>query len=323
MHFISLAVVRRVAFTALAALALGTCTVQAQDLLARQAPIDRRLRAADSIAIQRIVSRPVYNAITANEIYASSWDTERAHPYSSEVQSQLPDSLTIDLRDFAMPTPSRLVTSNFGYRPRFRRQHKGLDIKVYTGDTIYAAFPGKVRVVRYDRGGYGKYIVMRHPNGLETIYGHLSKQLVKTDQEVQAGEPIGLGGNTGLSFGSHLHFETRVLGEAIDPALLFDFAAQDVTADLFTYHRKGAGKGRASATSRILARNEGGSELDAEEVVATVDEANEPASHFYKVRSRETLTEVAHKLGISKQRLAKANSLTTGAKLRTGQILRY
>ena len=128
-----------------------------------------------------------------SELY-NSWVTNKAHPYKSE---EVPDSFVIDLRGFCMPTPSRNVTSRFGYRPAFKRVHKGLDIKVYTGDTIVSAFDGKVRVVRYDEGGYGYYVVVRHHNGLETIYGHLSKQLVTTDQEVRAGQPIGLGGNTG------------------------------------------------------------------------------------------------------------------------------
>ena len=87
--------------------------------------------------------------------------------------------------------------------------HNGLDIKVYIGDTIRAAFSGKVRMVKYERRGYGKYVVIRHENGLETVYGHLSKQIVDENQYVEAGEPIGLGGNTGRSTGSHLHFETR------------------------------------------------------------------------------------------------------------------
>lgn len=349
MHFSSLAGLCRAASLA-AALAFGTCTVQAQDLLARQAPIDRRLRAVDSITIQRLTAQPTVDLATASAIYNQAWDTGRAHPYSREQQSNLPDSLCIDLTGFAMPTTSRQVTSRFGYRPRFRRQHKGLDIKVYTGDTIYAAFDGKVRVTRYDAGGYGNYIVVRHPNGLETIYGHLSKQLVETNQEVKAGEPIGLGGNTGRSFGSHLHFETRVLGEAIDPALLFDFAAQDVTCNVFTYHREGGDRVERTA-NRIMAENEAaangnervlasaeqsaGSQHDNADAAtaggvagrnaATVAETagNTRAAHFYKVRTRETLAEVAHKLGISPQRLAKANSLGTSAKLRTGQILRY
>ena len=110
-----------------------------------------------------------------------------------------------------MPTPNTRITDVFGYRPRRRRAHYGLDIKVYVGDTIRAAFDGKVRVVKNQgRRGYGKYVVIRHDNGLETVYGHLSKQLVDTNQLVKAGEPIALGGNTGRStshaFAVHICF---------------------------------------------------------------------------------------------------------------------
>ena len=143
-----------------------------------------------------------------------------------------PAKMKIDLRGFHMPTPSRKITSPFGQR--WGRLHAGLDIKVYIGDTICAAFDGKVRVVDYDARGYGNYVVIRHPNGLETLYGHMSKHLVKNDQIVRAGEPIGLGGNTGRSTGSHLHFETRLCGVPINPALMFDFPHQDVTGDFFT-----------------------------------------------------------------------------------------
>lgn len=181
-------------------------------------PVDRRLRAVDSVAIQRAVDRDLELDLSS-DVY-NTWVTNRAHPYKQE---DVPESYRIDLRGFHMPTPSRNVTSRFGYRAAFKRVHKGLDIKVCTGDTIVAAFDGKVRVVRYDAGGYGNYIVIRHNNGLETIYGHLSKQLVAGNEMVKAGDPIGLGGNTGRSFGSHLHFETRLAGEAINPELLFNF----------------------------------------------------------------------------------------------------
>lgn len=143
-----------------------------------------------------------------------------------------PARMRIDLRGFHMPTPSRQITSPFGQR--WGRLHAGLDIKVYIGDTIKAAFDGKVRVVDFDARGYGKYVVIRHPNGLETLYGHMSKQLVRNDQIVRAGEPIGLGGNTGRSTGSHLHFETRICGVPVNPALMFDFPHQDVTGDFYT-----------------------------------------------------------------------------------------
>ena len=142
-----------------------------------------------------------------------------------------PTRTRIDLRGFHMPTPSRQVTSPFGQR--WGRLHAGLDIKVYIGDTIRAAFDGKIRVVDFDARGYGKYVVIRHPNGLETLYGHMSKQLVKDNQIVRAGDPIGLGGNTGRSTGSHLHFETRICGVPVNPALMFDFPHQDVTGDYY------------------------------------------------------------------------------------------
>ena len=94
-----------------------------------------------------------------------------------------------------------------------------------------------MRIVKYEPRGYGNYVVIRHYNGLETIYGHMSKHLVKENQVVKAGEPIGLGGNTGRSTGSHLHFETRLCGVALNPALMFDFRNQDVTGDTYMFRR--------------------------------------------------------------------------------------
>lgn len=284
-------------FLLLLGFAFSCNTSFCQDLIARQAPVDRRLRAVDSVTIQRAVERDIERNM-GEEIY-NSWVTNRAHPYD---RSEVPDSFRIDLRGFCMPTPSRNITSRFGYRPAFRRMHKGLDIKVYTGDTIVAAFDGKVRVARYDAGGYGYYIVLRHPNGLETIYGHLSKQLVACEQEVKAGQPIGLGGNTGRSFGSHLHFETRLAGEAIDPALLFDFAAQDVTGDYYTFRKTKTSTGK----NDLLAST-----------------GNTKSVRYYKVKKGDTLYRIAGKLGVSVDTLKRKNRLHHSRTLRNGQILRY
>ena len=284
-------------------------TAFAQDLIARQAPVDRRLRAVDSISIQKAMERDEESNYS-DDIY-TSWVTTKAHPYKS---TEVPDSFRIDLRGFTMPTPSRLITSRFGYRPTFHRMHKGLDIKVYTGDTIVAAFDGKVRVARYDAGGYGYYIVLRHKNGLETIYGHLSKQLVATDQEVRSGEPIGLGGNTGGSYGSHLHFETRLAGEPINPELMFNFPAQDVTSDFYTFHKD---HNSATDNSSYASTSAGRKGTDAAEENQMV------ASHYYKVQRGETISSIASKLGISQTELTKANNLNNKSKIRNGQILRY
>ena len=161
------------------------------------------------------------------DIYTEGWESKRVNAYTG---MEVPDRKVIDVSNFVMPTPG-YMTSPYGYRPRFRRVHKGVDLKLQTGDTVRAAFDGRVRLTNFERKGYGYYVILRHPNGLETVYGHLSKFLVKPDQYVKAGDPIALGGNTGRSFGSHLHFETRFMGYPINPAAIFDFANQTVHTD--------------------------------------------------------------------------------------------
>lgn len=289
------------------------CAVSAaaQDMIAMQAPIDRKIRSVDSLALSRAIQRDNIERPSV-DLY-SSWNTTRTHCYS---QDQIPETYKIDLRHFAMPTNSRRITSRVGYRPAFHRYHKGLDIKVYIGDTIRSAFDGRVRIVDYEGGGYGKYIVIRHNNGLETIYGHLSKHLVVINQYVKAGEPIGLGGNSGLSTGSHLHFECRLLGAVINPELLFDFPNQDVTGDFYVFHKSDNPNmftGIASSTNRkqtgIVMQKEATSEI--------------VASHYHKVTAGENLTSIARKLEISVDALCKANHITTSSHIRPGQILRY
>ena len=306
-------------------LAMLSLPVAGQDLLARQAPIDKKMRAIDSVALQRMMGDEMLENPAA-DLYPD-WNNEYAHRYDVEV----PEEYKIDLRHFCMPTPSRRITSNYGYRASFRRQHKGLDIKVYIGDTIRAAFSGKVRIVKYERGGYGKYVVIRHPNGLETVYGHLSKQLVAENQIVKVGEPIGLGGNTGRSTGSHLHFETRFLGQAINPAEMFDFVAQDVTGDFYLFRANGKGEvlsaSEASGRSNVMAsvKEEKSDKATAE--VKSSDKAGKKKAaakvRYHKVRSGESLYVIAKKVGTTVDKLCKLNGISKRTKLRPGQILKY
>ena len=282
-------------------LALLALPVAGQDLLARQAPIDKKMRAIDSVALQRLVDDEQLEN-PAFGLYPD-WNNQYAHRYDVE----LPEEYKIDLRHFCMPTPSTRITSNYGYRASFRRQHKGIDVKVYIGDTIRSAFSGKVRIVDYERKGYGKYIVIRHPNGLETIYGHLSKHLVKENQIVHAGEPIGLGGNTGRSTGSHLHFETRFLGQAINPAEMFDFVAQDVTGDYYIFR---SNKGKAKA-----AEDNGGT--------TRPKPTARPRTKVHRVKSGENLSIIAAKCGTTVSKLCKLNGISRKTILRPGQILKY
>ena len=160
---------------------LASIHVSGQDLLARQAPIDRKLKAIDSVALIRQINAEMA-AYPAYSLYPT-WENTRVHAFGKDVV--IPDTFRIDMTGFAMPTTNTKITSKFG--PRRRRMHNGIDVKVYIGDTIRSAFSGKVRMVKYERRGYGQYVVIRHDNGLETVYGHLSKQLVKEDQYVEAG----------------------------------------------------------------------------------------------------------------------------------------
>jgi len=297
---------------------MSTLPTMGQDILARQAPIDRTMKAVDSVALHRLIEIESYDSPSA-DLY-DDWDNLHAHSKVTE----LPDSFRISLKNFCMPTTSRVLTSNFG--PRWHRQHKGLDIKVYIGDTIRAAFDGKVRVVRYEGRGYGKYVVIRHDNGLETYYAHMSKQLVEEDQEVRAGDPIGLGGNTGRSTGSHLHFETRLCGVALNPALLFDFRNQDVVDDSYLF-RKSSYQRESIAATRLRGVNAisfGSNDTDDVEMAnATPAASYAQETRFHKVKKGETLYSIARHRGTTVQAIMKLNHLKKNSKLRSGQILKF
>ena len=264
-----------------------------QDLIARQAPIDKKLKTVDSLALQKQI-RAEQSEYPALSLYPN-WNNQYVHAYGNAI---IPDTYTIDLTGFHMPTPSTKITSPFG--PRWRRMHNGLDLKVNIGDTIVAAFDGKVRIVKYERRGYGKYVVIRHDNGLETVYGHLSKQLVEENQLVKAGEVIGLGGNTGRSTGSHLHFETRFLGIAINPIYMFDFPKQDIVADTYTFRRTLGSKRAGSHDTQVA----------------------DGTIRYHKVKSGDTLSRIAKLRGVSVSTLCKLNRIKPTTTLRIGQVLR-
>lgn len=275
-------------YTFLTMLMGASVLASAQDLLAEQAPMDKQMARIDSVVLNRLIKAELYE-YPAADLYPE-WSNDYAHKYTNVV---MPDSLLIDLTGFCMPTENTKITDIFGYRPRRRRMHYGLDIKVERGDTIRAAFDGKVRYVSYQRRGYGHYVVIRHPNGLETLYAHLTKKLVAENEVVKAGDPIGTGGNTGRSTGTHLHFETRLIGKALNPALFFDFPNQDVTGDTYLYKKP----------------------------VKKVYDPSDPDT-YYKVRSGDSLSRIAARKGTTVKNLCKLNGITTKTTLRPGQILR-
>ncbi len=280
--------IRIIRNTFLAVAVMLTAQASGQDVLAAQAPMDKQMAKIDSVVLDRLLRIENYE-YPAQDLYPE-WSNEYAHKYTNVV---MPDSLLIDLTGFCMPTENTKITDIFGYRPRRRRMHYGLDVKVQRGDTIRAAFDGKVRYVSYQRRGYGNYVVIRHPNGLETLYAHLTKKLVDENEVVKAGDPIGLGGNTGRSTGTHLHFETRLLGKALNPALFFDFPNQDVTGDTYLYMKP----------------------------KKKVYDPSDPDT-YYKVRSGDSLGRIAARKGTTVKNLCKLNGITTKTILRPGQVLR-
>lgn len=257
------------------------------------------------------------------DIYTEGWDSRLVNPYTG---MDIPDSKVIDVSHFCMPHPG-YMTSPYGYRKRFRRMHKGVDLKVYIGDTIRAAFDGRVRLTNFERRGYGNYVIVRHTNDLETVYGHLSKFLVESGDYVKAGDPIALGGNTGRSTGPHLHFETRYMGYAINPAAIFDFANQTVHTDTYTFTKSTYQDARnfdpAANTeyAKVYTKNNPRPAASASSSSSSSSRHSSGAS-TYKVKKGDTLGAIAAKHHVTVRQLCRLNGLNTRSKLRIGQRLK-
>ena len=276
-----------------AILLVASIVTRAQDVALDPVTLHKPMEMVDTVQQHYMLLNEAY-IIPSDDIYPT-WSNSVVH-----YNSAMPDSFRIDLRNYVMPTSNTKITDIFGYRPNRRRVHHGLDIKVQTGDTIYAAFDGKVRVTSYQRRGYGHYIVVRHNNGIETLYAHLSKKLVKVNQNVKAGDPIGLGGNTGRSSGSHLHFETILMGKSLDPALMFDFKNQSMTGEHYMYRKPGS-KYIENGKVKIAG----------------------PEKKYHKVKSGDTIEKIARKYGVSQKRIFELNGLKSNSIIRPGQTLRY
>ena len=240
------------------------------------------------------------------DIFTEGWNSRRVNPFR---EAEVPDRATIDVTGYYMPVPGR-VTSNYGYRAKFGRMHKGVDLALKSNDTVRSAFDGKVRLVNYEAKGYGNYVIIRHPNGLETVYGHLNRALVKDNQEVRAGDPIGLGGSTGRSTGPHLHLETRYMGYAINPNAIFDFANQTTHTDTYTFSKSNYTQGRNYAPTRSE-RQMAENPYKAGKEVKT-----------YTVRRGDTLSSIARSYGLSAKTLRRLNGLGPKSKIKAGQVLK-
>ncbi|MGY6521190.1 MAG: peptidoglycan DD-metalloendopeptidase family protein [Mongoliitalea sp.] len=233
--------------------------------------------------------------VTAYEYY-SAWDSQKINIYNFNPKD-FKDTVYVKLydtffgTDYKMPLDETRITSEFGFR-RYRWHH-GTDLKLTVGTPIYSVFDGIVRIRSYDRTGYGYYVVVRHKNGLETLYGHMSRITVDVGQEVKAGDVLGLGGNTGRSTGPHLHFEVRYQGLSINPTQIFDFNLGRLRSDVYMI--------TASSFDHVVQTQQ---------------------SVVHRVRSGETLSSIARRYGVRVSTITRLNNISVNSTLRVGQQLR-
>jgi len=253
--------------------------------------------------------------------FKTTWYNEIPFTYENDI-SRLHDTIWICTVDstyskFSMPTNGQ-VLSKFKYRGS--RFHHGVDIDLNVGDTVRAAFSGRVRYAQYNKGGFGNLVIIRHHNGLETYYAHLSKITVQVDQEVHSGELIGLGGNTGRSYGPHLHFECRFYDNAFDPYEIIDFDNKRLQNENLFIH---PGLFDYRAVSRKNTQPKGHSH---EPVMAgtgqTVKNSNSAGAKYYTVRSGDNLSVIARNHGTTVDKLCQLNGMNRNDVLRVGQKLK-
>ena len=231
--------------------------------------------------------------IPAYDIYCD-WNTGDIHPYKYDLTKKK-DTTFLFLQDenlcgYSHPV-SGDITSNFG--PRSGRYHYGIDIKLQTGDSVFNAFSGVVRIAQISRS-YGNVVVVRHKNGLETLYAHLSKINVSVGNSVDAGDLLGLGGNTGRSTGSHLHFEVRFKGEPINPNEIIDFQACLLKTDVLPLNK-------THFNYLLEAR----------------------AIKYHTIRKGDTLGAIAKRHGTTVSKLCKLNKMKSTTSLKIGRKIRY
>jgi LysM repeat protein len=244
------------------------------------------------------------------------WNTEKISPYRdsvklSSIPSAVPIALVDSLRSYRYPIKGR-ITSRYGLRRKVN--HNGIDIALKVGDTICSAFDGRVRFSKATETGYGTLIIIRHDNGLETYHGHLSARLVEENERVVAGQPIGLGGNSGRSTGPHLHFECRYMGQSFDPERLINFRTGELRRDHLLLKR-----GYFSIYSKYE------QDWNGEKVLADADKKEAQLSaerKYYKVRSGDYLGLIAKRNYTTVANICRLNGIEADAVLPIGKVLR-
>lgn len=249
------------------------------------------------------------------DVFAANWDNTSTNPYKMQY-ADMPSSWTLWLVD-SLGQYHCPYQGDIHYRGKFGvrrgRRHQGVDLPLKSGTPIYAAFTGRVRVSK-TMGGYGNIVIIRHENGIETFYGHLSKRNVEVGDWVNAGDIIGLGGSTGRSTGPHLHFETRYQGFAFDPQWLINFQTGELRHRLFILKRK-----YFDIYSNYAQDFEDEWKNEEED---KAEDAAKAAMRYYKIKSGDTLGAIARRNGTTVSALCKLNNITPKTTLRVGRTIR-
>lgn len=228
------------------------------------------------------------------QCHYEDWSTEKPNPYQYP-EAELDSVVFLKLRDsnqfcdFYHPHLGP-VTSEFGWR--YGARHSGIDVDLEVWDPVHSAFAGQVRIAKV-YGGYGRVVVVRHYNGLETLYAHLHRFEVKEGDYVEAGDVVGLGGSSGRSTGSHLHFEVRFKGVPVNPQHLISFKDGTLIGDTLILNKIPHGYGARTSNTTI-----------------------------HKVEKGEYLHKIATQYGVPMNDICKFNGIRRNTILRVGQRLR-
>lgn len=280
---------------------------------------------------------PQLSGLDELNIYRHNWDTASIFAYRNVELASIPPvtelKLVENLAEYCHPIVGQ-VYSRYGPRGRRGRRHNGVDIPLKTGEPILSTFDGKVRYAKYNSGGFGYLVIIRHKNGLETYSAHLSRLNVRPGDYVKAGQVIGFGGSTGRSRGPHLHYEIRYLDQTFDPERLIDFetgALRYMTfaleKEFFNIH---------SRASEMLEDGEDDQPLGVNEILASADDSTAvrvtkpdevkpkptTAQVYHTIKSGDMLGKLAMKYGVSIDQICRLNKITRTTTLQLGRKLR-
>jgi len=246
--------------------------------------------------------------IPSYALYQKEWNNEHIRlkaldiPFSSENDMKI--VLVENNNPFVFPCHETKIISPYGIRGG--RMHTGIDLKQKLNDSIFSCFDGVVRMAK-SYSGYGNTVVIRHYNGLETIYSHLNKIKVEVGEIVKAGQLIGLAGRTGRTTTEHLHFEVRFLYQHFNPGKMIDFETETLLNNILTLDKKD-----------LNISDPPKEEFTEDETPDTPSES--PSYHI--IKQGDTLYALSRKYHISVEKLCQLNHISENSILSLGQKIK-